>query len=57
MAEVFANNLQTGLAPGRTAARKILARLARQVRFPVCWVAATPCRPQLTSALPCTDVS
>ena len=34
MTEVFASNLQTGLAPGRTAARKILARLARQVRFP-----------------------
>jgi hypothetical protein len=32
MREIFASNLHTGLAPGRTAARKILARLARQVR-------------------------
>ena len=34
MHEIFASNLQNGLAPGRTAARKILARLARQVRQP-----------------------
>jgi len=52
MTEVFASNLQTGLTPGRTAARKILARLARQVRFPARRAAATPWRPHLVNALP-----
>ena len=32
MHEIFASNLQAGLAAGRTAARKILARMASQVR-------------------------